>query len=436
MVFLNGRSSFQIHDPSSGIKILHRAVPLEALYDSAESFPQPNCHPETRTELLENLYSWATDQDSKHSIRWLHGPAGAGKSAIMQTLCQRLQDGGRLGGSFFFKRGHTTRGNARMLFATLAYQLALHQPKFRDLISRSVEKNPSVLGRSIDVQLRTLILEPCKMVRGASPSVLLIDGLDECEGNDIQRQILRSIGSTANPACPPLRILVASRPEPHIRETFDAESLRGHSDSTDIQQSFKDVRTYLRHEFSRIHHEHRTTMGDIPTPWPSREILKLLVDNSSGYFIYASTVIKFIDDEYFRPSRQLDLIVQNSVLYDTESPFVTLDLLYMQILSRVPSRSHSRLSDILSVIIHCQENIELESLEQLLGLERGDVALVLRPLHSVVKVPLSNFDSIQLHHASFRDFLNNQARSASFWVGSSQHRAKLGLHSQGTWIHA
>ncbi|KAJ7855877.1 hypothetical protein B0H14DRAFT_3448701 [Mycena olivaceomarginata] len=41
-------------------------------------------------------------------ICWLHGPAGAEKSTIMQTLCQQLQDAGRLGGAFFFKRGHTT----------------------------------------------------------------------------------------------------------------------------------------------------------------------------------------------------------------------------------------------------------------------------------------------------------------------------------------
>jgi hypothetical protein len=31
----------------AGMNILHRAVALEALYDSADSFPQPKCHPET-----------------------------------------------------------------------------------------------------------------------------------------------------------------------------------------------------------------------------------------------------------------------------------------------------------------------------------------------------------------------------------------------------
>ncbi|KAJ6523014.1 hypothetical protein B0H19DRAFT_653334, partial [Mycena capillaripes] len=174
--------------------MLHRAVALEALYDSAESFPQPRCHPETRTELLDRLYRWATDKDTAHSIRWLYGPAGAVKSAIMQTLCQRLQDVGRLGGSFFFKRGDMTRGNAKVLFATLAYQLALYRQELRGPISQGVERDPSVLARGMDVQLRTLIFGPCQFLQDLSPSVLLIDGLDECEGHKVQRQILRLIG--------------------------------------------------------------------------------------------------------------------------------------------------------------------------------------------------------------------------------------------------
>ncbi|KAJ7857426.1 hypothetical protein B0H14DRAFT_2190648, partial [Mycena olivaceomarginata] len=57
--------------------------------NSAERFPQPRCHPETRTELVEKLYHWATDPSITHSIHWLHGPAGARKSVVMQTLCER-----------------------------------------------------------------------------------------------------------------------------------------------------------------------------------------------------------------------------------------------------------------------------------------------------------------------------------------------------------
>ncbi|KAJ6456313.1 hypothetical protein DFH09DRAFT_633645, partial [Mycena vulgaris] len=120
----------------------------------------------------------------------------------------------------------------------------------------------------MDIQLHNLILDPCKSAGGGTPSVFLIDGLDECDGHNIQQQILRLIGSAAKKHHLALRILVASRPEPHIKEIFEEESLRGVADSTNIEQSFEDIRTYLCHEFWRIHREH-SAMKNIPSPWPS-----------------------------------------------------------------------------------------------------------------------------------------------------------------------
>ncbi|KAJ6465477.1 hypothetical protein C8R45DRAFT_839928, partial [Mycena sanguinolenta] len=63
----------------TGIDILHGAVAAAAIYDSAESYPQPKCHPETRTKMLKDLHNWALDKKAQHRILWLHGPAGAGK---------------------------------------------------------------------------------------------------------------------------------------------------------------------------------------------------------------------------------------------------------------------------------------------------------------------------------------------------------------------
>ncbi|KAJ7437052.1 hypothetical protein FB451DRAFT_181483 [Mycena latifolia] len=404
----------------AGIHILHHAVALEALHDSAESFPQPKCHPETRTEILDNLYSWAIDYSSSYSIRWLHGPAGAGKSAVMQTLSQRLHHAERLGGSFFFKRGHTTRGSAKVLFATLAYQLALHCPKLSGPISRSAETDPSVVGRGMDVQLRSLILEPCKSLKDVPAPILLIDGLDECEAQSAQQEILSLIGSTANAHPRPLRILISSRPESHIREKFEESSFDGLYDSVNIEQAFDDVRIYLRDEFSRIHRQHHETMEHIPTPWPSTDILEKLVENSSGYFIYAATVIKFIDDKCFRPTKQLE-VIQSLNIDDSDSPFAALDQLYMQILSAVPPRSRSNLCDILCVIANFQ--LLPEQIDMLLGLEPGDVWLILRCLKSVLKMS-SKQHVIHVYHASFLDFLKNEGRSSVFHVGS-QHHTKL-----------
>ncbi|KAJ6523651.1 hypothetical protein DFH09DRAFT_189825 [Mycena vulgaris] len=396
-----------------GIHILHRAVVLEALYDSAESFPQPRCHPETREAILDDLYNWAIADDSGRSIRWLHGPAGAGKSAIMQSLCQRLEDAGRLGGTFFFKRGHPTRGNAKVLFATFAYQLALNTPDLKPLISQIVETNPSVVGRHMGVQLRKLVVEPCQSLSGASP-ILLIDGLDECEGQDVQQEILRLLGNAAHPDPLPLRLLISSRPEPHIREKFD--SFPSRYDSVKLDQSFTDVRNYLRNEFDRIHREHYETMASVPSPWPPRHVMERLVDKSSGYFIYAATIIKFVDDRDFRPAQRLAVVVQNLPTESGNSPYHALDELYSQILRDLPFQS--RIVDILGVIIHGSAILPATrvNIEQLLGLDPGDLALALRRLHSLVQVPPREVGLISLHHKSFRDFLLDPDRSGKFYV--------------------
>ncbi|KAJ7323612.1 hypothetical protein DFH08DRAFT_887484 [Mycena albidolilacea] len=319
----------------TGINILYRAAALEALYDSAESFPQPKCHPDTRTEILDDLYNWAIGGDPAPSICWLYGPAGAGKSAIMQTLCRRLQAGGHLGGSFFFKRGHTTRGNARVLFVTLAYQLARQNSSLKGAVSENAQDDPSVTGRSMEIQFQKLIVQPRQTPLNSpceSP-ILLIDGLDECEGENVQQEVLRIVSDAVRENIRMFRILITSRPEPHIREIFERSSVKPLFRGLNITPSFNDVKKYLRDEFCRIHREHRETMEAIPTPWPPWNVLNGLVEKSSGYFIYAATVIKFVDDRDFRPTERLSMVIDwQNIPTDSDRPFEALDQLYTQIL--------------------------------------------------------------------------------------------------------
>ncbi|KAJ7846210.1 hypothetical protein B0H14DRAFT_3454533 [Mycena olivaceomarginata] len=398
----------------AGMHILHRAVALEALYDSADSFPQPKCHPETRTEILDGLYNWAIKDGVIESICWLHGPAGAGKSAIMQTLCQKLQNTGRLDGAFFFKRGHTTRGNGKSLFATLAYQVALNNRGLKPLISRTAEDDPSVVARHMDVQLRKLIVGPCQSLANCQPLILLIDGLDECQEEGAQQEIIRLIGSAVHQHPNTFRFLIASRPEADIRDIFEDPSFDGILDFVNVDQSFEDIRTYFVNEFARIHREHRHIMGGVPTPWPSTNILDILVEKSSGYFVYASTVIKFIDDKNFHPEDRL-AAVQNLSPAGSDAPFEALDRLYIQILSGVPARFHSKICDILQCVVSkFRTRLTPHQIERLLQLRPGEAHLILRGLHSIVKI--DSFGLISVHHASFLDFLQDRQRSSVFHI--------------------
>ncbi|KAF7362793.1 putative nwd2 protein [Mycena venus] len=400
-----------------GMDILHRSAALHALYDSAESFPQPKCHPETRTRILDHIYNWAVDRHSACSIFWLYGPAGAGKSAIMQTLCRRLDEEHRLGGSFFFQRNHATRGNAKVLFVTLAYQLALRNPIWKGAISECAGDDPSVVGRAMKTQLHQLIVRACEFIQNLQPPILLIDGLDECESQEVQQELLRLIGNAASHHPRALRILIASRPEPHIREVFEKPSINQLHRILNINPSFSDIRIYLHDAFLRIHQEHHDTMRGVPTPWPSSDILDMLVEKSSGYFIYASTVIKFVDDKDFRPTERLAGVVNwQSLPVHSDRPFEALDRLYKQILCSVPARP--RLLRILCALDNFPKLLS-NDIEQLLELNPGDIGLSLRRLHSVFQVP-SDGSRISVHHASFWDFLHDPSRSGEFCVSTLQ----------------
>jgi hypothetical protein len=99
--------------------------------------------------------------------------------------------------TFVFQRGHRTRGNAHVLFATLALQLALETPELGLPISRMVEKTPTLVAGSMEAQLRELIIEPCRTLELNRTRTILIGGLDECDAQGSLR----------------LRFIIASRPE-------------------------------------------------------------------------------------------------------------------------------------------------------------------------------------------------------------------------------
>ncbi|KAF9065185.1 hypothetical protein BDP27DRAFT_1229305, partial [Rhodocollybia butyracea] len=88
-----------------------------ASYNAEACFPPPVCHPGTRKTILQYLEQWSLGQntlllghhstgiaDSHNNPRiscWLYRGAGAGKSAIAQTLAESWAKNCTLAGSFF-----------------------------------------------------------------------------------------------------------------------------------------------------------------------------------------------------------------------------------------------------------------------------------------------------------------------------------------------
>ena len=434
--------------------------------------------------------SWIGDPSRTSRVLWFNGPAGAGKTAIAQTLCKRCDEKRWLAGSFFFSHmAPLARNDPSHLFPTISYQLSLAIPAVGEVIYEVVAKDPSLVSKALKVQLQKLIVEPMQLVLDLpnQPVVIIIDGLDECEGEGMQAHIIRLLGSVLQHPIGGLSrvcFIVTSRPEPWIHNEFDLESLSLITRPVFLGQTAEannDIRTFFRAGFTEIHNStrHRSTMWNVKKPWPSYRVLDDLIEKASGQFIYPATVLKFVDDPNYRPTDLLNLITSIPTIVSSPStpkPLVALDLLYSQILSTACNKQ--RTLDILGALMAMQDALmsmqgetkvhlpswtlqdvewlqfirafRLESLriaEKLLGLQPGDGTLALRTIHSLVHVPrralisevpdgdLSCLEEIEnsphnelwFHHKSFIDYLVDPSRSSEYYINMHQMHMRLAI---------
>jgi len=141
-----------------GLARLFQASAKDAAHDSVGRHPPSKCHPGTRLDIIERVEGWITSTAEPDSIFWLHGPVGAGKSAIAQTICESSAERNHLLASFFFLRGSSDRGTIRNFIPTLAFQVSMSRTDLRQHIGNAIEADLSILHRSTSTQLLKLII--------------------------------------------------------------------------------------------------------------------------------------------------------------------------------------------------------------------------------------------------------------------------------------
>lgn len=406
----------------------------EALSDaelhSRARFPQPECLEGTRVTLTDEIKRWVAGEDRPSCyVSWLYGPMGVGKSALAQTLGEWAERSGILGAAIFLSNG---QNDPYRIFASIAHQLARKDsggPYALHIARQLVADGTLLRKKDLATQFKELILDPMSGL-SSIPSqrelVVIIDGLDECQGDREQCEILRLIGKTVNSPRPlPIRWLICSRPEPDIRREvlrqFETHCLRKEV-PMDSEESLRDIELFIRKGFERIIQSHPDAFSPGES-WPTREIIAIIASAASGLFIYASTIIKFIDDpDLVSPKAQLQIVmefIKNSPVTagpNLPNPLKPLDTLYHQILSRV---HNSILPVTLQLLGACafHPHLPVLQLANLLNLTQEQFYSALRRVHSVIDVPLqgrASIDHLRFFHTSFVEFLRNPSRSAPF----------------------
>ena len=207
----------------------------------------------TRESVLNEIERWTEDFD-KSPVFWLNRLTGTGKSTIMQTISERIFADGRLGTSFFCSRSFEDRSNIKLIFPTLAIQLAQKYPTFRSSLITLLQTNPDVVHESLQEQMQKFLVGPLRS--NAISTVIVINALDECTGKDPESAVLLVLGQLV-PKIPGVKFFVTSRPEMHIMARFHGPLLWDFTDVFvlhEVEPSTvdNDIRRFFQHELSKL----------------------------------------------------------------------------------------------------------------------------------------------------------------------------------------
>jgi hypothetical protein len=376
------------------------------------------------------------------------GAAGSGKSALQQTIAEICGRNKTLGSSFFFSATDSSRNTLKAVVPTIAYQLGSANVMLKRWITIAVENDRLIFSRSLKTQMSALIVQPFKRLKmdlglgvNSLPYAILIDGLDECKGEERQAELLTVIKECFLESDLPFRVFIASRPEWAVRTALEpGGDLYGkvyHIQLSDDYDASEDIGRYLRRRFQL----RGSRIGN--SEWFTEDDIQALVRAASGQFIYAATVIKYILERRSSPVERLKIVLTWTP-HENQSarPFKALDMLYTNILSAAREAyeeidTHEE-RDFLLLLRAYQLNtgaslfwgaprFPVHLLTALLGLEAQGELFILSDLRSLVTFDNEGDGKMRLrfYHKSFSEFMDQESRSQDLFCSASRVHAYI-----------
>jgi hypothetical protein len=389
------------------------------------------CTPGTREALLGDLLTWAAASDSP-CLFWLNGLAGTGKSTIARTLCERLNERGVLGASFFISRDQSDRREATNIVRSIAYQLAVRSRPVSEALCANLRETPVSAARSLQEQITDWIMIPARELPDNASFIIVIDALDESFADFLGRPggaLLLLLGRQMLQLAGRVRLLITSRNEVPIQQMFHELSavsktaVKLHDLDSAVVQA--DITTYLTHSFANIRKARlELSLGD----WPTTDTVHKQVTLSGLLFIYAATAVRFVSNQRHSPRERLVQLLGHASSAGA-SPYRQLDELYRQILDCAVRDSEGnqgflceRLQAVMAVILLAYTPLNIGALATLSGVSPDGVSVVAASLSSLLADSTSG---VRVFHPSFPDFALDASRMRDprlCVVPAEQHR--------------
>jgi hypothetical protein len=411
----------------------------QAAFNSYDRQHDPLCLQKTRVDVLKQIMIWA-DGDDERCIFWLNGMAGTGKSTLARTVARKYYDQNRLGASFFFSRGGGDVSNAGKFFTSIAVQLAKTSAALKRCICEAIAEHSDIANQALRDQWNQLVLRPLSQQDAdslPSPFLIVIDALDECEGENNIRAILQLLIDARALRTTRLRIFITSRPETSIHLNFRAIPEICYYDLVlhDVSRAIvdNDISIFFKHNLGIIREK-----CSLPADWPDEQTITRLVQSAGGLFIWAATACRFIydGDGLFGLERLFDILEGDSSATEPEEE---LNNIYIKVLEnsvnprlkpQEKERFFKMLREVLGTIVLLFSPLSAISLARLLHKPEEKIRTMLGHLHSILYIAKDPSRPVWLHHPSLRDFLLNRQRCRNplLWVDEKKANEALANH--------
>ncbi|KAE8152279.1 hypothetical protein BDV25DRAFT_73657 [Aspergillus avenaceus] len=394
-----------------------RRVPYAAFNTYPKGNPEPSqCHAGTRRDILMNVQNWAEKDDSPE-IFWLGGVVGTGKSTIARTVAQHFHDKNTLGASFFFSRTERARSETGGLFPTISLDLCNRLPRLARPLRQVLQKNSDIAEKPLAEQWQQLIVEPLSQLSNDLTTPLLIvtvvDALDECQRGESIGDLLRLLSEARQLSRIRLRIFVTSRPQLHVRTSFQKMSRHTYTglelDPKSDTMVELDIKMYLKDNMDEISHNHSLKN------WPSDKDLQRLVDKSGRLFLAAAVIRRILSGTAF-PETILRELLDNPSTSTVCSIPSEIDDLYSSLLKQEVIQSADShyliplFQPVIGSLILLFENLSIDDISLLSGISLKNVQFIIDVLQSVVIGSKTIDTPLHIVHISFHGFLIDSKR--------------------------
>lgn len=237
--------------------------------------------------------------------------------------------------------------------------------------------------------------------------VVVLDALDECGWESSQSDQRKTfLDSLTNWTClpPRFKLVVTGRDERVPRSFRDVcQLIELPTGNLATSEEESDIAHFLQTRFAAISEGYPTLLK-----WPGKATIKLLTARAAGLFIWAETVVRFVNNGKDAPDKQLDLVLGGDLGKEGD----TIAGLYRRILDISFKDWEGRVLDVfyavVGAIVFAKVPLRRGDLQHFLSTAASEtqIDLILNKLSSVISIGKAD-GVLHICHLSFAEFLQN-----------------------------